>query len=144
VEDNFRDLDRQLRERIAGWEGSKGELLDDLIMNRRGIAESDQGRSFRAFYGLLLSTERQAELTDLLSRLHALESLADRDARLERVHYDWIDARQVDVEGHRMASRGGRVRVSSGSGTARVSACSAGWVRRCRCLVRRRRLPGRP
>lgn len=92
VEDNFRDLDRQLRERIAGWEGSKGALLDDLVMNRRGIAESDQGRSFRAFYDLLLSTERQAELTDLLSRLHALESLADRDSRLERVHYDWIDA----------------------------------------------------
>jgi hypothetical protein len=92
VEDNFRDLDRQLREQIAGWTGSKGELLDDLVVNRRGIAESDQGRSFRAFYDLLLSAERQAELTDLLSRLHAIESLTDRDTRLERVHYDWIDA----------------------------------------------------
>lgn len=92
VEDNFRELDRQLREQIAGWTESKGELLDDLLVNRRGIAESDQGRSFRAFYDLLLSADRQAELTDLLSRLHALESVADRDARLERVHYDWIDA----------------------------------------------------
>ena len=92
VEDNFRDLDRQLREQIAGWSGSKGELLDDLVVNRRGITESDQGRSFRAFYDLLLSAERQAELTDLLSRLHALETLGDRDARLERVHYDWIEA----------------------------------------------------
>lgn len=92
VEDNFRELDRQLREQIAGWTGSKGELLDDLLVNRRGIAESDQGCSFRAFYDLLLSADRQAELTDLLSRLHALESMADRDVRLERVHYDWIDA----------------------------------------------------
>src|SRR5439155_26328611 len=28
VEDNFRNLDRRLREQIASWTGSKGELLD--------------------------------------------------------------------------------------------------------------------
>ncbi len=67
VEENFRDLDRALREQVAGWEGSKGELLDDLFTNRSGITESDQGRSFRAFYDLLLSSERQAELSDLLA-----------------------------------------------------------------------------
>jgi hypothetical protein len=92
VEENFRSLDRQLREQIAGWEGSKGELLDDVVANRKGIAESDQGRSFRAFYDLLLSAERQAELSDLLTRLHAIDSLPDRDPRLERVHFDWMQA----------------------------------------------------
>lgn len=92
VEANFRDLDRDLREQIALWEGSKGELLDDLFTNRRGITDSDQGRSFRAFYDLLLSSEKQAELTDLLARLHAIEDISDLDPRLARVHYDWIDA----------------------------------------------------
>lgn len=92
VEENFRGLDRQLREQIAGWEGSKGELLDDVVTNRKGIAESDQGRSFRAFYDLLLSADRQEELTDLLKRLHALESLPDLDPRLARVHFDWLHA----------------------------------------------------
>lgn len=92
VEENFRDLDRDLREQIALWEGSKGDLLDDLFTNRRGIADSDQGRSFRAFYDLLLSSERQAELSDLLARLHALDDIAELDVRLARVHYDWIDA----------------------------------------------------
>lgn len=92
VEENFRNLDRQLREQIAGWEGSKGELLDDVVANRKGIADSDQGRSFRAFYDLLLSADRQAELSDLLTRLHAIESLPDRDPRLERVHFDWMQA----------------------------------------------------
>ena len=29
VDENFRKLDRQLREKIAGWHGGKGELLDD-------------------------------------------------------------------------------------------------------------------
>lgn len=92
VEENFRSLDRQLREQIAGWAGSKGELLDDVVANRKGIAESDQGRSFRAFYDLLLSADRQAELSDLLTRLHAIDSLPDRDPRLERVHFDWMQA----------------------------------------------------
>lgn len=92
VEENFRDLDRDLREQIALWEGSKGDLLDDLFTDRRGIADSDQGRSFRAFYDLLLSSERQAELSDLLARLHELDSIADLDPRLARVHYDWIEA----------------------------------------------------
>lgn len=92
VEENFRNLDRQLREQIAGWAGSKGDLLDDVVANRKGIAESDQGRSFRSFYDLLLSAERQAELSDLLTRLHAIDSLPDRDPRLERVHFDWMQA----------------------------------------------------
>lgn len=92
VEDNFRQLDRRLREQIAGWAGSKGDLLDDVLSNRSGIAESDQGRSFRAFYDLLLSADRQAELTDLLDRLHAIETIDDLDPRLARVHFDWIDA----------------------------------------------------
>jgi Protein of unknown function (DUF3375) len=92
VEENFRDLDRGLREQIALWEGSKGELLDDLFTNRSGIAESDQGRSFRAFYDLLLSSERQAELSELLDRLHEIDTIPDLDPRLARVHYDWIDA----------------------------------------------------
>lgn len=92
VEENFRSLDRQLREQIAGWDGSKGELLDDVVTNRKGIAESDQGRSFRAFYDLLLSAERQDELTDLLRRLHAIDSLPDLDPRLAHVHFDWLHA----------------------------------------------------
>ena len=70
----------------------KGELLDDVVATRSGIAESDQGRSFRAFYELLLTAERQDELTDLLDRLHRLEDLPDLDQRLARVHHDWIDA----------------------------------------------------
>jgi hypothetical protein len=34
VEDNFRKLDRQLREKIAGWQGGKGELLDEPALER--------------------------------------------------------------------------------------------------------------
>jgi hypothetical protein len=92
VEDNFRLLDRELRERIAGWTGSKGELLDDVLGSRATIAESDQGRSFHAFYDFLLSATKQAEFTELLERVQALAVIGTADPRMRTIHYDWLDA----------------------------------------------------
>ena len=92
VEENFRRLDRQLREKIAGWQGGKGELLDDVLGSRESIAGSDQGRSFQAFCDFLLSQARQEELSELLARVDELAAVAERDPRLRQVHYDWLDA----------------------------------------------------
>jgi flagellar motility protein MotE (MotC chaperone) len=92
VEENFRKLDRQLREKIAGWHGGKGELLDDVLGSRETIAGSDQGKSFQAFYDFLLSQARQEELTGLLDTVHQLTGISESDPRLRRIHYDWLDA----------------------------------------------------
>ena len=94
VEQNFRGLDRRVRERITLWEGAKGELLDDILSERDSIEESDQGRSFRAFWEFLLSADRQEELTRLLERVLALPPVVESnpDARTRRVHYDWLEA----------------------------------------------------
>ncbi len=92
VEANFRALDRELRERIAAWGGSKGELLDAVLGDRDAIAGSDQGRSFHAFYDFLLSQSRQEEFAGLLEKVQALEGIGETDPRLRRIHYDWLDA----------------------------------------------------
>jgi Protein of unknown function (DUF3375) len=92
VEANFRRLDRDLRERIATWDGAKGDLLDEVVGGRSHIADSDQGRSFQAFYDLLLSPRRQQELTELLERVHELELADIGDPRLRYIHHDWLDA----------------------------------------------------
>ena len=92
VEENFRRLDRNLRQQIVGWTGSKGAVLDNAVGSRNSIAESDQGRSFQAFYDFLLSYDRQAELSDLLERLQAIDEIGDKEARLAHIHFDWIDA----------------------------------------------------
>ena len=63
VEQNFRMLDRSTRERIALWDGAKGELLESILGERDAIADSDQGKSFRAFWDFLMSLERQEELS---------------------------------------------------------------------------------
>lgn len=94
VEHNFRQLDRRVRERIALWEGSKGALLEEIMGERDAIADSDQGKSFRAFWDFLLSSRRQEELTALLDRVLALPAVADLkpDTRTRRLHYDWMEA----------------------------------------------------
>ena len=94
VEHNFRQLDMQVREQIATWEGRKGELLARIFGERDAIADSDQGRSFRAFWDFLMSPASQDELTELLEKVFELEAVSslNSDRRLKRVHYDWLEA----------------------------------------------------
>lgn len=94
VEQNFRDLDREVRERIATWDGGKGELLGEIFGERDAIADSDQGRSFRAFWEFLMSPSRQEELSELLHKAFALPPVQslEPDRRLLRMHYDWLEA----------------------------------------------------
>lgn len=94
VEQNFRGLDRRVRERIALWDGAKGLLLEEIMGERDAIADSDQGRSFRAFWDFLMSSRRQEELSAMLERVLSLPAVSDLkpDTRTRRVHYDWLEA----------------------------------------------------
>jgi len=97
VEQNFRDLDREVRERIATAEDGKGKLLEGIFGQRDAIADSDQGRSFRAFWDFLMSPARQEELSSLLQAVLALAPVKELapDRRLLRIHYDWPEAGEV-------------------------------------------------
>ncbi len=94
VEQNFRELDRRVRERIALWEGAKGELLEEFFGERDAIADSDQGRSFHAFWDFLMSPARQEDLGDLLEKVLGLPAVRELapDPRIRRIHYDWLEA----------------------------------------------------
>jgi len=91
VEENFRRLDRAAREKIATWDGAKGDLLSDLVGTRSEITRSDQGHSFQSFYEFLLSESRQAELTELLDRVTSLDDI-ESDRRMKGIHHDWSEA----------------------------------------------------
>ena len=97
VEQNFRNLDRAVRERIATWEGGKAVLLDDIFGERDTISHSDQGKSFRAFWDFLMSPARQEELGNLLTKVFDLRPVQELepDRRMLRVHYDWLQAGEV-------------------------------------------------
>lgn len=94
VEHNFRQLDRRVREKIALWDGAKGALIDEVMGERDAIADSDQGRSFGAFWEFLLSSRRQDELSLLLETVLNLDPVKALrpDPRLRRVHHDWLEA----------------------------------------------------
>ena len=94
VEHNFRRLDRKVREKIALWDGAKGALLDEIMGERDAIGDSDQGRSFRAFWDFLMSSRRQEELSERLAHVLALPAVAalNPGPRARRVHYDWLEA----------------------------------------------------
>ena len=94
VEQNFRSLDRRTRERIALRAGSKKEVLDEVLGQRDAIVDSDQGKSFGAFWGFLMSPAHRKEFNELLERVLALPPIAtmNPDSRTRRVYYDWRDA----------------------------------------------------
>ncbi len=97
VEHNFRQLDRQVRERITWFEGGKGEVLEEVFGEHDVISDSDQGRSFRAFWDFLMSPSRQEQLGELLDRIFELAAVVELkpDRRLKRIHHDWLEAGEV-------------------------------------------------
>ncbi|WP_224249611.1 DUF3375 domain-containing protein [Hyalangium gracile] len=94
LEHGFHELDRALRERIATWEGTRGELLETVFGEHDAISGSDEGRSFRAFWDFLMSPARQEELTRSLERVlaHPAVQALQPDPRLTRIHFDWLEA----------------------------------------------------
>jgi len=94
VENNFRELDRNLRERIATWDKGKGELLDAIFNEQDGISQSEQGKSFTAFWRFLMSSDTQEDFTDTLNKVLDLDTIQDmgtnKDTR--NIHHSWVQA----------------------------------------------------
>lgn len=94
VEQNFRKLDRQVREQIATWDGTQGELLASIFANQQDISGSLQGRTFQGFWDYLMSPQLRTELRDLLQRATQIDALANLDNlhSVTNLHQDWLPA----------------------------------------------------
>ncbi|MEO5321432.1 DUF3375 domain-containing protein [Arthrobacter sp. CC3] len=94
VEQNFRKLDRQVREQIATWDGTQGELLASIFANQQDISGSIQGRTFQGFWDYLMSPQLRTELRDLLQRATQIDALAKLDNlhAVVNLHQDWLPA----------------------------------------------------
>jgi len=94
VEHNFRGLDREIRERIALSDKPKGKLLDEIFLEQDAIRDSDQGKSFHAFWEFLMSAPRQTELAELLESVYALEEVRslNPDLFLSGIKFALMDA----------------------------------------------------
>ena len=94
VEQNFRELDRGLREKIAVWEGGKGELLAAIFEEQDGIAHSEQGKSFASFWNFLLSSSHQEVFEKNVEKVLAMSVVRNMDQalRMRNILYEWIEA----------------------------------------------------
>ena len=77
VEENFRGLDAQTRERVATSMQAKGALLEEIFGETDHIRRSDQGKSFDAFWEFLMSPARQDELQAWLRSVHELPAVRE-------------------------------------------------------------------
>jgi hypothetical protein len=91
IEHNFRELDRTVREKQINANLRKGRLLDDLFKNQDLIRDTDQGRSFRAFWEFLMSQAKQDELDALIAAVLALPEISEMD------HEEFIDRLKVGL-----------------------------------------------
>ncbi len=94
IESNFRGLDRETRERIASNEKAKGLLLDEIFLDHDVIWDSDQGKSFKAFWEFLMSPPRQEEFDKLLQAVYGRKEIRalSPDLFLSKIQHYLLEA----------------------------------------------------
>ena len=93
VEQNFRELNRDMREKIAKWDRSKGELIGDYFSEQNDIYQSDQGKSFDSFFNFIMSSDARARFDDTMEGLKGIETLSDivDQSGMEDIVSDWLE-----------------------------------------------------
>lgn len=89
VSSQFESLNHDLREQIVQHSGSRGDVLDHIFGGVDLIEESDAGRTFAAFYSLVLDADQaarfDASVADLLERPFSTALTAEEVAFLRRL-----------------------------------------------------------
>ena len=73
VRDEFEQLNRRLRENLIDHDGGRGEVLENLFAGVDVIAQSEEGRTFAAFWRLLTDPEQSATLDEAVDRVLSRE-----------------------------------------------------------------------
>ncbi|MDP3704813.1 MAG: DUF3375 family protein [Legionellaceae bacterium] len=88
IEDIFKDHARQLKEKMVAAQLSKGDLLAQVLDMHDALEESDQGKSFRAFWDFLISPTKQGELSRWLEKI--LQDLSDKPYLKGMQHREYV------------------------------------------------------
>lgn len=94
IEKNFRDLNSGTKQIIATSGLSKGKMLDMIFGDQDLIWDTDQGKSFAAFWELMLSPEKQSELENRIKYIYALDEIKELDPKplVLKTRYMLLDA----------------------------------------------------
>ncbi|MEQ8702990.1 MAG: DUF3375 domain-containing protein [Phaeodactylibacter sp.] len=69
IEENFRQLNTKAREEQINRQHSRGQVLDEIFSAQDAIMETDQGKTFTAFWAFLMDQERQDRLDQMAEQL---------------------------------------------------------------------------
>ena len=113
VEDNFRDITREIYQRHMELRGGKGKILRYAFDAIESLKSSDQGKSFYAFWDYLLVTSGQQELIELTEKVYSMLSergIDQADSFLRHLRtYLHQAAQKVLDSNDRMAERLSRI-----------------------------------
>lgn len=103
VEDNFRGIAREVQQQQLQANIRKGEIVGRVLDADEALRESDQGRSFYAFWQFLMSQTKQDELRDLLQAALEIPAVADMQENqlLRHLKRSLIDAGSKIIESNR-------------------------------------------
>jgi hypothetical protein len=94
VEYNFRELDRVSREKQINENLTKGKFLENVFKIQDLLWDTDQGKSFKAFWELLMSRTRQEELESLLAEVVNIPEIREikKDNFIDRLKINLVEA----------------------------------------------------
>jgi hypothetical protein len=94
VEENFRELDTKTRQTIIKTSLAKGTLLDRIFEQQDYLWNTDQGKSFKAFWEFLMSQSMQQELETLLEKLNEIPAIRQikQEHLIDRIKTNLVDA----------------------------------------------------
>jgi len=94
VEENFRELDTKTRQTIIKTNLAKGALLDTIFEQQDYLWNTDQGKSFKAFWEFLMSHGMQQELEGLIAKLNDIPAIRQikQEQIIDRIKTNLVDA----------------------------------------------------
>ncbi len=95
VEENFRTLDRNFRKKIITTSQTKGKVLEELFKQQDFLLETDQGKSFIAFWEFLLSQSKQDEFEKLVGEVLSIpvvQQMQKESFSIDNIRNNLIDA----------------------------------------------------
>ncbi|MBA3673369.1 MAG: DUF3375 domain-containing protein [Chitinophagaceae bacterium] len=94
IEENFRQLNKKAKEDQIKKSQTKGKFLEEVFKAQDLILETDQGKSFTAFYEFLMNPKKQEELEGLIQQILSLNELTEykRTSQLDQLKENLVDS----------------------------------------------------
>ncbi len=109
IEQNFRNLTRNVQEAQFAKDSRKGNVIGRVLDVDQELKDSDQGRSFYTFWHFLMSDRKRQELKSIIQtvyQLEELEPLAPQYSTLRRIERNLLNAGEYIVQSnHRLTEK---------------------------------------